>query len=220
LSKEINRTRVVLKTCQQASLVVLGSSILMSLTNISSVRAELFNGPVDRLPPIERDALRKGRVVVKGDLGKYEAKVLVKASPQAVWSVLTDYANLSKFIPNLASSKVLEHKGNRKVVEQIDSRQVFLVNVRSRTKLAIKETFQKQIDFEMVDGDLESLQGSWKMELVSTYPGAKPTQVLITHSVNAQPRSSVPQSTFYDIFKGSLSETLAAVSSEIKRRGA
>jgi hypothetical protein len=44
--------------------------------------------------------------------------------------------------------------------------------------------------------------------------------VLITHSVNAQPRSSVPQSTFYDIFKGSLSETLAAVSSEIKRRGA
>jgi ribosome-associated toxin RatA of RatAB toxin-antitoxin module len=192
----------------------------MSLSSISSVRAELFNGPVDRLPAIERDALRKGRVVVNGDLGKYEAKVLVQASPKAVWSVLTDYANLSKFIPNLASSKVLENKGNRKVIEQIDSRQVFLINVRSRTKLAIQETFQKQINFQMVDGDLESLQGYWKMELVSTYPGAKPTQVLITHNVNAQPKSSVPQSTFYDIFKGSLSETLAAVSSEIKRRGA
>jgi ribosome-associated toxin RatA of RatAB toxin-antitoxin module len=219
LSKEINRTRVVLKTCQRASLAVLGS-VLMSLSSISSVRAELFNGPVDRLPAIERDALRKGRVVVNGDLGKYEAKVLVQASPKAVWSVLTDYANLSKFIPNLASSKVLENKGNRKVIEQIDSRQVFLINVRSRTKLAIQETFQKQINFQMVDGDLESLQGYWKMELVSTYPGAKPTQVLITHNVNAQPKSSVPQSTFYDIFKGSLSETLAAVSSEIKRRGA
>lgn len=219
MSKEIDRTQIVLKTCQQVSLAVLGS-ILMSLTSISSVRAELFNGPVDRLPPIERDALRKGRVVVTGDLGNYEAKVLVQASPQAVWGVLTDYANLSKFIPNLASSKVLENKGSRKVVEQIDSRQVFLINVRSRTKLAIKETFQKQIDFQMVDGDLESLQGYWKMELVSTYPGAPPTQVLIAYYVNAQPKSSVPQSTFYDIFKSSLSETLAAVSSEIKRRGA
>jgi ribosome-associated toxin RatA of RatAB toxin-antitoxin module len=174
---------------------------------------------VDRLPAIERDALRKGRVVVKGDKGKYEAKVLVNASPKVVWNVLTDYANLAKFIPNMASSKILENKGDRKVVEQIDSRQIFLINIQSRTKLSIEEIFQKQINFKMVDGDLDSLQGYWKMELVSAYPGAKPTQVLITHNVNAQPKSSVPQSTFYEIFKSSLNETLAAVSSEVQRRG-
>jgi ribosome-associated toxin RatA of RatAB toxin-antitoxin module len=220
LNKKINRVQALIETYQQVSLSSLVAiAALITVTSISPVQAELFTGPVDRLPPIERDALRKGRVVVNGNNGNYEAKVLVKASPQVVWNVLTDYANLSQFIPNMASSKVLENKGDRKVVEQIDSRQVFLINVRSRTKLAIKETFLKQIDFKMVDGDLDSLQGYWKMELVSAYPGAKPNQVLITHNVAAQPKSSVPSSTFYDIFKGSLNETLSAVSGEILRRG-
>jgi ribosome-associated toxin RatA of RatAB toxin-antitoxin module len=220
LNRKTNRAQTLMKTYQQVSVrSLVAIATLITVTSISPARAELFTGPVDRLPPIERDALRKGRVIVNGDNGNYEAKVLVKASPQVVWNVLTDYANLSQFIPNMASSKVLENKGDRKVVEQIDSRQVFLINVRSRTKLAIKETFLKQIDFKMVDGDLDSLQGYWKMELVSAYPGAKPNQVLITHNVAAQPKSSVPSSTFYDIFKGSLNETLSAVSGEILRRG-
>jgi ribosome-associated toxin RatA of RatAB toxin-antitoxin module len=219
LNKKINRSQALIKLYKQVSLSSLTAiAALMAVTSISPVQAQLFNGPVDRLPAIERDALRKGRVVVNGNSGNYEAKVLVKASPQAVWNVLTDYANLSRFIPNMASSKVLENKGDRKVVEQVDSRQVFLINIQSRTKLAIEETFLKQIDFKMVDGDLDSLRGYWKMELVSTHPGAKPTQVLITHNVAAQPKSSVPSSTFYDIFKSSLSETLSAVSSEVERR--
>ncbi len=220
MNTKINRSQILIKLYKQVSLRSLAViAALMTLTSIPPVQAQLFGGPVDRLPPVERDALRKGRVVVNGDSGNYEAKVLVKASPQVVWNVLTDYANLSRFIPNMSSSKLLENKGDRKVVEQVDSRQVFLINIQSRTKLAIKETFLKQIDFKMVDGDLDSLQGYWKMELVSTHPGAKPTQVLITHNVAAQPKSSVPSSTFYDIFKGSLSETLSAVSGEILRRG-
>jgi ribosome-associated toxin RatA of RatAB toxin-antitoxin module len=219
LNKQINRSQALIKLYKQVSLrslVVIAA--LITVTSISPAQAELFTGPVDRLPAVERDALRKGRVVVNGDRGNYEAKVLVKASPQVVWNVLTDYANLPRFIPNMSSSKVLENKGDRKVVEQIDSRQVFLINVRSRTKLAIEETFLKQIDFKMVDGDLDSLRGYWKMELVSSYPGAKPNQVLITHNVAAQPKSSVPSSTFYDIFKSSLNETLSAVSGEVERR--
>ncbi len=220
MNKQINRSQTLIKPSKQVSLRSLTAiATLITVTSISPAQAELFTGPVDRLPPIERDALRKGRVVVNGDKGNYEAKVLVKASPQAVWNVLTDYANLPRFIPNMASSKVLENKGDRKVVEQVDSRQVFLINIQSRTKIAIEETFQKQIDFKLVDGDLDSLQGYWKMELVSPYPGAKANQVLITHNVAAQPKSSVPSSTFYDIFKSSLSETLSAVSGEILRRG-
>ena len=220
MNKKISRARAAFKACQPASVASLVAIAALSVVpSISPVQAQLFSGPVDRLPPLERNTLRQGRVVVNGNNGNYEAKVLVKASPQVVWNVLTDYANLSRFIPNMASSKVLENKGDRKVVEQVDSRQIFLINIQSRTKLAIKETFQKQIDFKMIDGDLNNLQGYWKMELVSTHPGAKPTQVLITHNVAAQPKSSVPSSTFYDIFKSSLSETLSAVSGEILRRG-
>jgi len=202
-----------------------GSAVVMAIliaccTPALPVRAALFDGAVDRLPSsVERDSLRKGQTVVTGEQGKYVARVLVTASPQIVWQTLTDYANLYKFIPNMTSSKILESRGNRKVIEQIDSRQVFLISITSRTKLAIQETAQKQIDFRLIDGDLAKMEGYWKIEPVSTAPRRPPTQVLITYTVNAQPNGSTPADAFYSIFKESLGDTLQAIKKEIKSRG-
>ncbi len=181
-------------------------------------QASLFDGPVDRLSSIERDSLRNGQAVVTGDKGKYVARVLVTASPDAVWQVLTDYANLSKFIPNMTSSKILENRGDRKVIEQVDSRQVFIVSIVSRTKLSIQETNLKQIDFRLVDGDLDKMEGYWKMEPVSAVPLGIPSQVLITYTVNAQPNNSTPSDAFYGIFKEALGDTLQAIKKEVKSR--
>lgn len=179
----------------------------------------LFNGPLDRLTGVERDSLRKGKVIISGENGKYVARVLVTASPVTVWDVLTDYENLPNFIPNMVSSKILEKNGDRKVVEQIDNRQVFFVSVRSRTKMAITETDKKQINFRLIDGDLASLIGSWTIEAVSSSTTGKPSQqVLITQTVEAQPNSGVPQETFYDIFKDSLNTNLTAINNESLRR--
>ena len=201
-----------------------GSAILMAIAIACSVptmpaHADLFDGPVDRLPSIQRDSLRKGQTVVTGDRGKYVARVLVTASPDAVWRVLTDYGNLYKFIPNMSSSKILENRGERKVIEQVDSRQVFLVPIVSRTKLAITETNRRQIDFRLIDGDLAKMEGYWKIEPVSTVPRRPPTQVLITYSINAQPNGSTPADAFYSIFKDALGDTLQAIKKEVKSRG-
>ena len=119
-----------------------GSAMFMAIsiaccTPTLPARAGLFDGPVDRLPSVQRDSLRKGQTVVTGNNGKYVARVLLNASPDAVWRVLTDYANLYKFIPNMTSSRIIENRGSRKVIEQVDSRQVFLVSIVSRTKLDI-----------------------------------------------------------------------------------
>lgn len=200
-----------------------GSAIFMAIAIACSVptmpaHADLFDGPVDRLPSVQRDSLRKGQTVVTGDRGKYVARVLVTASPDAVWRVLTDYGNLYKFIPNMSSSKILENRGDRKVIEQVDSRQVFLVPIVSRTKLAITETNRKQIDFRLIDGDLAKMEGYWKIEPVSTVPRRPPTQVLITYSINAQPNGSTPADAFYGIFKDALGETLQAIKKEVKNR--
>jgi len=201
-----------------------GSAVVMAIaiaccTPTMPVRAALFDGPVDRLPAIERDSLRNGQTVVTGEKGKYVARVLVTASPDAVWRVLTDYANLSKFIPNMTSSKVLESYGNRKVIEQVDTRQVFIVSIVSRTKLAIEETDRKQIDFHLIDGDLSKMEGYWKIEPVSSIPNRPANQVLITYTVNAQPSDSTPADAFYGIFKDALNDTLQAIKNEIKSRG-
>ncbi|TYQ27905.1 SRPBCC family protein [Pseudanabaena sp. UWO310] len=207
-----------------ANKLSLGSAVVMAIAIACSTpalpaRASLFDGPVDRLPSVQRDSLRNGQTVVTGEKGKYVARVLVNASPDAVWQVLTDYANLYKFIPNMSSSKILENRGNRKVIEQVDTRQVFLISIVSRTKLAIQETDRQQIDFRLLDGDLSQMEGYWKMEPVSTVPRRPPSQVLITYTVNAQPNSSTPTDAFYSIFKDALGDTLQAIKQEVGRRG-
>jgi ribosome-associated toxin RatA of RatAB toxin-antitoxin module len=229
--KLINKINKFMKVTQQISISMISAIALSStatiavsslsfeqFTGINAASAQLFNGPVDKLPPIDRDALRKGRAVVNGEDGKYVGRVLVKASPELVWQVLTDYDNFENFIPNLTSSEVIENDGDRKIVEQVDSRQLFILNIKSRTKLELKETNQERIDFKLIEGDIESLVGSWQIELVSEYPGAPPTQVLITHAVDAVPGSKVPNGVFFEILKGSINQTLSAISDEILSR--
>ncbi|MGH2413795.1 MAG: SRPBCC family protein [Microcystaceae cyanobacterium] len=183
-----------------------------------SVSAELFNSPVDKLPVAERVKLRNGQALVTGEKGKYTAKVLVTASPDIAWEVLTDYDNFSKFLPNTVSGKVLTVNGNQKVVEQVDTRQVFLMNVQSRIRSAITETAKSRIDFRQIDGDLQSLDGYWQIEPVALYSGAKANQVLITQVVDAQPKSGTPKGIFYDLFKNSLGEIMTAIKKEVDRR--
>jgi ribosome-associated toxin RatA of RatAB toxin-antitoxin module len=179
----------------------------------------LFDSPVDRLPvAADRVALRQGKVLVQGEKGNYVARVLVAATPELAWAVLTDYSNFSRFIPNVVSSKILETQGNQKVIEQEDVRQLLFVNVRSRVRSAITETPQTRIDFRRIDGDVPKLDGYWKVEPVVSYPGVKADQVLITEVVGVQPKLGLGADVFYNIFKNALRDNLAATQKEISRR--
>jgi len=197
-------------------------SVLAGMATVPAVpvRAGLFDGPVDRLPVEERVALRNGKTVVTGVEGNYVGKVLVTAKPDVVWSVLTDYENFPKFLPNVVSTKIVGANGNRKVVEQVSERQVFLVSVTSRVRTENTETEKQRIDFRLVDGDLKELQGFWLIEPVSEIPGRDPTQVLITQEVQAKPKGGTPEGMFYDIFKGAIEGNLKAIQKEVNKRSA
>jgi len=181
-------------------------------------RADLFDGPVDRLPVPERVALREGKPVVVGENGFYTARILVKAPPKVVWSVLTDYGNFSEFLPNVIESRILEADGDRKVVEQVRQQQVFVVTVRSRVRYEAREIDQQKIEFKLIEGDLTRMEGFWLIEPVAPHPLAEPDQILITQQILAEPSGGTPKDTFNNIFKGSLTGNLLAIREEIKRR--
>ncbi len=198
------------------------SSCLLVAASIAAIgaspaRAGLFDGPVDRLPVMERVALRQGKALVTGTNGQFVAKVLVNGSPDTVWQVLTDYNNFSKFLPNVISCKIIDTKINGKVVEQVTQQQVFLVSVRSRIRYATVETDKKRIDFKLIEGDLTQMEGFWQLEPVGAYRGARPNQVLITYEVTAK-YPSAPQDVFDNTYKDSLNDTLQAIRQEILRR--
>ena len=188
------------------------------IIKMPNAAAKLFDGPVDRLPVLERAALREGKVSLQGEKGTYTGRVLVKASMDTVWQVLTDYDNFDQFLPRVTNSELLEEDGDRKVFEQINKVKIFLFNKKSRIRIAVEENYPQQITFKIVEGDLETLDGIWELEAVSPYPSAPPNQVLMTHQVKVEPGSSLSKSIFFDIYENTLKDTLAAIKEEVEQR--
>ncbi len=197
--------------------VGISAALNISLATIPA-KAELFNSALDRLPATERVALRQGKSLVTGSNGKYIGKVLVRATPATAWQVLTDYNNFYRFLPNVVSSKLVQNDRDRKVFEQVQLVRVFVITKKARVRIAVKETYPKQIAFSLVEGDLKSLQGAWRIEPVSPYPGAPPNQVLIVHQVNADPGAIAARGVFYSVYKNTLENTMVALKKEVEKR--
>ena len=212
--KHYNRVHFLFKNC----LVAIALTATMAL--MPNASAKLFDGPVDRLPVLERAALRDGQVSLQGEKGQYTGRVLVTGSMDTVWQVLTDYDNFEQFLPKVTDSELLEENGERKIFEQINRVKVFLFNKQSRVRIAVQENYPQQIAFKIVEGDLETLDGFWQLEEVSPYPSAPPNQVLITHHVEVEPGSILSKSIFFDIYENTLKDTLAAIKEEVEQRAA
>ena len=185
---------------------------------IPQATAKLFDGPVDKLPVLERVALREGKVILRGDDGHYTCRILVNGSIDTAWQVLTDYNNFENFLPSVADSELVEQNGDRKVFEQINKIKTLIFTTKSRIRIAVTESYPQTIAFQFVDGDLDSLDGTWLLEPVSPYPSAPPNQVLITHQVKVTPGSTPGRSFFYNIYENTLEATLAAIKQEVETR--
>ena len=199
---------------------VLLSGVSLSGANLPALaQLALLHSPIDALPVEERINLQQGKPVVTGENGSYTARILIDATPSQAWSVLTDYSNYSQFMPNVTASSILEARGDRRIFEEVDRYRVApLVTVKARTRLAVTEIPQSSFNFQMIDGKLQELHGSWTIQPVSIYPGDPITQILLTQEIHAQPRSITPKGLFYNIFRRHVEETMKAVRQEIKRR--
>jgi ribosome-associated toxin RatA of RatAB toxin-antitoxin module len=188
------------------------------LASTDPAYAQLFDSALDRLSPVERAELRTGNVTITGDRGRYTARILLDSTPEAAWVVLTDYANFSRFIPSVISSRIVNQTETEKVIEQVDERSLLLVKVRSRVRLAITETPQQRINFRRIQGDVPKLDGYWLIEPIAPYAGAASNQVMVSQFVEVKPSSNFGADVFYNIFKQALRENLLAIRREADRR--
>ncbi|MEO0928487.1 MAG: SRPBCC family protein [Cyanobacteria bacterium J06643_13] len=198
--------------------IIAATSFLLSITSSSMVNAKLFDGPVDRLPLEERVSLRRGELVFTGSNGNYVSRLLITTSLDNAWQVLTDYENFADFLPGVTSSELLESSGDRKVFEQTNKIKTLVFSIESRVQVATTETYPEQIAFQAVDGDLETMDGTWMLEAVSPYPSAPPDRVLLTHKVMVEPANAPSNGIFFSIYEDRLQETLEAIKTEAERR--
>ncbi|CAA0839420.1 Polyketide cyclase / dehydrase and lipid transport protein [Striga hermonthica] len=127
---------------------------------------------------------------------RIRSTVVIQASLQAVWDLLTDYERLSDFIPGLAVSKLLDKRGNFVRLYQIGE-QNLAFGLKFNAKGTI-DCFEKDletlpsgqkrdIEFKMVEGDFQLFEGVWSIEQNDS--GLETTLVYI---VNVKPKVWLP----------------------------
>ncbi|MBE9063930.1 SRPBCC family protein [cf. Phormidesmis sp. LEGE 11477] len=188
-----------------------------------SLTEESSQSVFDALSGQERAALEAGQVMVSaarnGDNGQFTARVLIDAPVEQAWEVLTDYDNFEKFLPNIENSELLESEDNRRVFEQMNVISVVpsVLEINSRVVIESTENYPKVVDFRLVDGDLDALQGIWQLDPVTTDDSGT-EQVLVTHQVNIDPGNSSPRGLFFSTYRLVLEDSLLAAKAETEKR--
>ena len=132
--------------------------------------------------------------------------------PQWLWTVLTDYANLSRFIPNLASSRQLWRRGNRVGLEQVGTQQFCGLRFSARVELELEEDHGAQeLRFQMVRGDFRRFEGTWR---VSASGGIS----CLLYELTVQGKPGMPIGLIEQRLREDLANNLRGVQQEAQRR--
>jgi ribosome-associated toxin RatA of RatAB toxin-antitoxin module len=84
--------------------------------------------------------------------------------PAWLWAVLTDYAELSRFIPNLEISRLLWRRANVVGLEQEGAQTFMGLRFKARVQLELTEDREQQrLSFVMLKGDFRRFEGAWQI---------------------------------------------------------
>jgi hypothetical protein len=131
---------------------------------------------------------------------------------QWLWSVLTDYDNLHRFIPNLASSRQIWRRANRVAVEQVGTQQFCGLRFSARVTLELEEERASgRLSFRMLDGDFRCFQGTWMV-------GSDATSSWLLYDLTVQGKPGMPIGLIEQRLQEDLANNVRGVQQEAQRR--
>ena len=132
--------------------------------------------------------------------------------PQWIWAVLTDYENLSRFIPNLTSSRLLWRRGNTVGLEQVGSQTFCGLRFTAQVEIELEEDRAAgQLRFQMTRGDFRRFEGSW-----AVHHDQRGTTLLYELTVQGKP--GMPIALIEQRLRDDLANNLRGVQQEAQRR--
>jgi ribosome-associated toxin RatA of RatAB toxin-antitoxin module len=200
------------KHCR-APLNCVGAIALGTLFALTPVTFASAKTTLDTLSAPQKATLESGQATLEGQEGQYTCRVLVTASVDTVWKVLTDYNNFENYYPNVVASDIVENKGTRKIFEQIYVVQALIFQKEERVRIAATESYPKQVVFDLIEGEVKSLKGTWQIEPIGN------NRVLITHKVSVDPGPD-DRELFFGIYEDSLATLLKAVKQQAEQYAA
>jgi hypothetical protein len=168
--------------------------------------------PKSSLPIPSQIAVNPEDVVVSGEKGNYVVRLFVNSSKENVWKILTGYTELSRFMPDVISSKVIESKGSQKILDQVYS-SAYTLGLKAKVRLQVTESYLKGLNIELVKADyLRSFHGTWTIEKAPN----RPKQLLLTHAIKIDPKIDFGKDIFYQFYREGLEETMIRLKKEIE----
>lgn len=129
-----------------------------------------------------------------------------------LWNVLTDYDQLSNFIPNLSSSSVVSRKNNCVHLAQVGSQQLLGLKFSAQVELELTEHRPEGLlRFRMIKGDFRRFEGSWRLQ-------ALPDGTSLLYDLTVQGCMGMPVGLIEQRLRSDLSDNLLAVEQEALRR--
>lgn len=134
--------------------------------------------------------------------------------PQWLWAVLTDYDNLSRFIPNLASSRLLWRRGSVVGLEQVGSQSFCGLRFSARVEIELEEDLPAGLlRFQLIRGDFRRFEGSWAM-------GHDGRHSSLLYDLVVQGKPGMPIGLIEQRLRDDLAMNLRGVQQEAERRAA
>ena len=131
---------------------------------------------------------------------------------QLLWDVLTDYENLSRFIPNLSTSELIQRQGQTVRLQQVGSQQLLGLRFSAQVQLELTEFRQDGLlQFRMVKGDFRRFEGSWQIR-------QRPGGSSLLYELTVQGCLGMPIGLIEERLRDDLSSNLNAVVQEAHRR--
>ena len=131
---------------------------------------------------------------------------------QLLWDVLTDYENLSRFIPNLSTSELIQRKGQTVRLQQVGSQQLLGLRFSAQVQLELSEFRQDGLlQFRMVKGDFRRFEGSWQIR-------RRPDGSSLLYELTVQGCLGMPIGLIEERLRDDLTSNLDAVVQEAQRR--
>ena len=102
--------------------------------------------------------------VLPGGTRRLAAQLTTLLDFNSLWEVLTNYNQLSDYIPNLLSSDVISRVDNQVQLKQIGSQEFLGFNFSAEILMKlIEDKPNGVIRFSLIKGDFRKFDGSWKI---------------------------------------------------------
>lgn len=137
---------------------------------------------------------------------------VVAATPEQVWSLLTEYGSLPAYMPGVDSSLVVSSSDTSCVVRQVVTTRIVLPWTFRMDLEFVPDLGSQRLRFRQVRGSLRGYEGQWEIA-----PG-RTGSTLLRYEARARLRRPIPGFVAAHIVRGQMEKMLAALVGELARR--